>query len=113
MVLAAMLMVALIALAGLAVDVGHAYLVKRQLQAGVDAAALSAAQDIPDAAAVTAAAYAYGPSVGAKNATTTVDKATTQVELKCIRSAPGCSTKRAGSFNAVRVSVQVACRVPG
>ena len=39
LVLAAVSMVMLLAVTGFALDIGHAYLVQRQLQAGVDAAA--------------------------------------------------------------------------
>jgi Flp pilus assembly protein TadG len=102
-----MLMVVLVAFAGFAVDVGHAYLVQRQLQAGVDAAALSAAQEIPNASAVTTTANAYGPSAGALNEPVTVKNAQTTVELRCITSAPGCSS-RFGTFNAVKVSASSA-----
>jgi Flp pilus assembly protein TadG len=107
LVLMALLMVILVGFTAFAVDVGHAYLVQRQLQAGVDAAALAAAQEIPDAAAVIAAGSAYGPSTGARNATTTVDGAVTSIQTKCLTSAPGCSS-RFGSFNAVQVTATAA-----
>ena len=50
LVLATIMMVVLIAIAGFAIDVGHAYLVQRQLQAATDAAALAGALDLPDSA---------------------------------------------------------------
>ena len=54
-------MVVLIGVVGFAVDVGHAYLVQRQLQSGVDAGALAGAQELPDVTLATNAARQYGP----------------------------------------------------
>ena len=48
LVFAIIAMVVLIGLTGFALDVGHAYLVQRQLQASTDAAALAGALDLPD-----------------------------------------------------------------
>jgi Flp pilus assembly protein TadG len=101
-VLAAIVMVVMIGMVGFAVDVGHAYLVQRQLQAGVDAAALAGAQELPDSAAVTAAANAYSPSPTQKNALTQNDNAATTVTLKCVTTAPGCSSAF-NTHNAVQV----------
>ncbi len=102
LVLAAVSMVMLLAVAGFALDIGHAYLVQRQLQAGVDAAALAGAQHLPVAAEVVPVAHDYGPSSGEKNATTTVTSATTTVTMRCVQSAPGCQ-QASGNYNAVRV----------
>ena len=41
-------MVMLLVMVALVVDIGKAYLVQRQLQAGVDAAALAGAQHLPE-----------------------------------------------------------------
>jgi Flp pilus assembly protein TadG len=103
LVITAVAMLILIASVGLVVDVGHALLVRRQLQAGVDAAALAAAQELPIAANVQTVAAAYGPTPGSKNSVGTVDNATTNVTLRCIKSAPGCSN-RYGTVNALTVS---------
>ena len=62
---------------GLVVDVGHAMLVQRQLQAGVDAAALAGVQHLPDAPMAETVAVQYSASPGAKNAVNTVDNAAT------------------------------------
>lgn len=97
------IMVVLIAMAGFALDVGKAYLVQRQLQAGVDAAALAAAQELPDAADVTLTANEYGPDSGRKNALTANDTSITSVTLRCVKSAPGCSSQL-NTYNAVSVS---------
>ena len=47
LVMTAIAMTLMIIMVGLVVDVGHAMLVQRQLQAGVDAAALAGAQHLP------------------------------------------------------------------
>ena len=94
-------MVVLIGMVGFAVDVGHAYLVQRQLQSGVDAAALAGAQELPDPTLVTSVAQQYGPS--SKNPPTSIDNSNTTVEMKCVKSAPGCSSTF-NTYNAVKVS---------
>jgi Flp pilus assembly protein TadG len=94
-------MVVLVGMVGFAVDVGHAYLVQRQLQSGVDAAALAGAQELPDQAAVTNAATQYGPD--SKNPPTANDNSSTTVEMRCVKSAPGCSATF-NTFNAVKVT---------
>jgi Flp pilus assembly protein TadG len=94
-------MVVLLAMVGFAVDAGHAYLVQRQLQSGVDAAALAGAQELPDATLATSVARQYGPN--AKNPATAVDNATTTVAMKCVKSAPGCSSQFS-TYNAVQVT---------
>ena len=101
-VFALIAMVVLIAMVGFAVDVGHAYLVQRQLQAGVDAAALAGAQHLPDVGPTTQVAMNYGPTPGKKNGVTSVDNAATTVTMKCLANVPGCSS-RFGTYNAVNV----------
>jgi hypothetical protein len=95
----------LLVVVGLVVDVGHAMLVQRQLQAGVDAAALAGAQHLPDQAATTAAAHQYSPTPGKKNSVNTVDNAVTTVEVKCIPNVPGCN-RRDGGVNGLVVHAQ-------
>ena len=95
-------MVVLIAMVGFAVDVGHAYLVQRQLQSGVDAAALAGAQELPDPTLVTTVAMNYGPN-STKNPPTAIDNAVTNVEMKCVTTAPGCSSSF-NTYNAVKVT---------
>ncbi len=63
-------MVVLLGMAGMAVDVGHAYLCQRELQASCDAAALAGAAVIPtstSASAVYAVANSYSSTPGNKN----------------------------------------------
>ena len=95
-------MVVLIGLVGFAVDVGHAYLVQRQLQSGVDAAALAGAQELPDPNAVITTATNYSASPADKNALTANSNATTNVTVRCLAGVPGCSSTF-GTYNAVRV----------
>lgn len=104
LVMTVILLVVLLAFAGFAIDVGHAYLVQRQLQSGVDAAALAGAQDLPSAtAAIDTAQRLYGPTPGAsRNGVTTVDNATTIATVKCVRTV-GCSSRR-GRQNALAVT---------
>ena len=101
LVFALVCMVVLIAMVGFAVDVGHAYLVQRQLQSGVDAAALAGAQELPDPVLVTNVATLYGPS--SKNPPTAINNSNTTVEMKCVKAAPGCSSTF-NTYNAVKVS---------
>ncbi|MEP7223857.1 MAG: TadE/TadG family type IV pilus assembly protein [Actinomycetota bacterium] len=105
LVITALAMTLLITMVGLVVDVGHAMLVQRQLQAGVDAAALAGAQHLPVSSEVIQVANEYSPTPGSKNAVNTVNNAVTTVSLRCVKSAPGCST-RFGTVNALTVSAQ-------
>lgn len=59
MVIAALVMTALMGMAALAIDLANARQERRQSQASSDAAALAAAQDLPDTARVVATAKAY------------------------------------------------------
>ena len=83
------LMGIMIVLVALVVDIGHTRLVQRQLQAGVDAAALAAAQELPDETVAVATANEYSPTPGKKNAVNTVGNATTTAIARCITVDPG------------------------
>ena len=87
---------------GLVVDVGHAMLVQRQLQAGVDAAALAGAQHLPDAPAAESVAVQYSASPGSKNSVNTVDNAATIAKAACLQGVPGCN-RRDGGVNGIVV----------
>jgi Flp pilus assembly protein TadG len=102
LVLAALGMVMMLVMVALVVDIGKAYLVQRQLQAGVDAAALAGAQYLPDPTDATQAANDYGPSAGAKNAVDVGSDVTTTVTMRCVTSAPGCSSSL-NAYNALNV----------
>ena len=103
LLLTAVLLTMFLVVAALVVDVGHAMLVQRQLQAGVDAAALAAVQELPNVPKTTLVAHQYSPTPTKKNAVNTVGNAVTTVEVKCISGIPGC-TRRDGGVNGVVVS---------
>jgi Flp pilus assembly protein TadG len=84
----------LIVCVGLVVDVGHAMLVQRQLQASVDAAALAGVQHLPDKAQAGGRGE-YSATPGSKNAVNTVDNATTTAEAKCLAGVPGATAATA------------------
>ena len=100
--LAALAMAMMLVAVALVVDIGKAYLVQRQLQAGVDAAALAGAQHLPDPTEATTVAQDYGPSTGEKNEVVLGGSVTTAVTMRCVTSAPGCN-QSLGNYNAVRV----------
>jgi Putative Tad-like Flp pilus-assembly len=100
--LAALAMAAMLVMVAFVVDIGKAYLVQRQLQAGVDAAALAGAQHLPDPTDATSVAQDYGPSTGEKNEVKLGSGVTTTVTMRCVKSAPGCNPTL-GNYNAVKV----------
>jgi Flp pilus assembly protein TadG len=87
-VLLACTLVVLCGAAALVIDVGRAYVVKRHLQASVDAAALAGAQSLPDPTAAAAAARSYSGSPGMKNDEASLPGVTTSVTTKCIGTKP-------------------------
>jgi hypothetical protein len=101
-ILTALAMVMLLVMVALVVDIGKAYLVQRQLQASVDAAALAGAQHLPDPTEATQVAEDYGPKSGSPNAITTGTNVSTTVTMRCVQSAPGCSPTM-NSYNALNV----------
>ena len=88
-------------------------MVQRQLQTATDAAALAAAQDLPDGDTATVTAQDYSGTPGAKNEISGVPVTTADVTLKClsVQSAGiACSTGTGcpdPGCNAVRVTQQV------
>ena len=103
LVLTGVALVLMLCSVGLVVDVGHAMLVQRQLQAGVDAAALAGVQHLPDKTMAETVAYQYSPTPGSKNAVNTVDNAVTTATASCLAGVPGCS-RRDGGVNGITVS---------
>jgi len=97
LVIVVLFLVVLLGFAALVLDVGHAYLAQRRLQASADAAALAGADGLPTVAAATALANQYG--AGGSNVPRNVDNVQMTVTTSCIASAPGCSP-----VNAVSVS---------
>ncbi len=98
-------MVLLLVCVGMVVDVGHAMLVQRQLQAGVDAAALAGVQHLPDAVAAESVAVQYSATPGSKNAVNTVNNAVTTAKASCLAGVPGCN-RRDGGVNGIVVQSQ-------
>jgi len=102
LIIVAMSLVMLLVMVAFVVDIGKAYFVQRELQAAVDAAALAGAQHLPDPTEATQVANEYSASPGMKNIVSTGDVASTTVTMRCVKSAPGCSTAF-NSYNALNV----------
>jgi len=106
---AALLMVALIGVSGLVVDVGHAYVIRGQLQNSANAAALAAAGYVYDSDSgsvnTTTQADQYSASTGDKNAYTGLNSVATTVTTKCLNMLmpKGQSCVSGSAANAVRV----------
>jgi Putative Flp pilus-assembly TadE/G-like/von Willebrand factor type A domain len=92
-VIAVFFMIVLLGFCALTLDIGHAYLIKRRLQAATDAAALAGAQALPDVTQASALASAYGPT----GANVPGDGRAVQMAFstKCLASVPGCSPANA------------------
>lgn len=99
-----------LALGGFAVDVGHAYISKRQLQASTDAAALAAAYAMTGTNAtvssVQAVAQSYGSGSGQSNANTNFSNVSMATTLQCLTTVSNwgilCTASSTGD-NAVQV----------
>ncbi len=103
LVFAVVVMAVLIAMAGFALDVGHAYLVQRQLQSATDAAALAGALDLPVSSQAIQTAKSYGPEPGSRNAPAANDNATIEVETKCVTAIVTGCTPSNGQVNSISV----------
>jgi hypothetical protein len=64
LVLVALMFPLMLAFAAIVIDVGHAYQVRRHLQASADAAALAGAQELPNVSNAEAVANAYDATAG-------------------------------------------------
>jgi Flp pilus assembly protein TadG len=71
----------LVAFAAFVLDVGHAFQLRRHLQVAADAAALAAAQELPNTSSATAVANDYSASAGGRNVNTNLPDVTTDVEF--------------------------------
>jgi hypothetical protein len=85
-VLLAVLAIGLVAIASFVVDYGRVQNAQKELQAAADAAALAAAQDLPDGGTAGATAYQYSASPGASKGNTRPDlpSVTFTSETKCL-----------------------------
>jgi von Willebrand factor type A domain/Putative Flp pilus-assembly TadE/G-like len=95
LVIVVVFLIVLLGISALVLDVGHAYLAQRRLQASVDAAALAGADGLPTVAGATALANSYG--AGGSNAPEGLDDVQMSVSTSCIASAPGCAPANAVS----------------
>lgn len=87
LVLMVLCLVVLLGMAGLVVDIGRSYVAQRQLQQAVDAAALAAAQDLPDTANTNTTITSYSALAGNKNAHSLMMNASAPtVTYKCLTS---------------------------
>jgi Flp pilus assembly protein TadG len=93
LVIVVLFLIVMLGFAALVLDVGHAYLAQRRLQASVDAAALAGADGLPTVAAATALADTYG--AGGNNSPLKVDNVQMTVSTKCLATAPGCAPANA------------------
>jgi hypothetical protein len=81
LVMFALFLPVLIAFAAFVLDVGHAFQVRRHLQASADAAALAAAQELPNLALAEAVANDYSASAGGRNERPNLPNVTTEVSF--------------------------------
>ena len=86
----ALAMVALIAFAGLVIDIGRVWVAQKQLQGAVDSAALVAGQDLPNSSTAFTQAVNYSGLSGDNNALTgyQVSAASPNVTFECLSHAP-------------------------
>ena len=105
-----LLTVLFLGMAGLTIDLGHAYVCYRELQASTDAAALAGAQELSASTAtstsVTAAVNAYSSKSGAANANPNLPNPTVATTLLCLTTLTNegilCSSSPTGN-NALKV----------
>jgi Flp pilus assembly protein TadG len=69
----------LILFAAFVLDVGHAFQLRRHLQSAADAAALAAAQELPNTSTATSVANDYSASAGGRNENSNLPSVTTEV----------------------------------
>lgn len=104
-------MTALLATAGLSIDVGRAYATRNQLQSSANMAALVGAESLLNAtqSTVTSKAGAYGSSPGSKNVYSNLGTVTTVVTPSCLSTLKtlGLSCFGSASSNAVKVTQTV------
>src|SRR5688572_3777688 len=81
--LLALVLLVMLGAAAIVVDLGRAYVVQRSLQSSTDAAALAAAQELPNPDDAIATAEAYGGEAGAKNEHAQFPPVTTTATTEC------------------------------
>jgi len=111
-------MLAFIGIAGITVDLGHAYVARQQLQVSTDVAALAGASAMPNTTTATALVTAYSAEPGQKSATPNLTNVAITPTFQCLTTLTsnlgvGCEAATgspSGNYNAVKV-LQTA-RVP-
>jgi Putative Flp pilus-assembly TadE/G-like/von Willebrand factor type A domain len=88
LVLCVVVLTVLLGCAAVTIDLGHAYFVKRSLQASADASALAGAQELPSGFSAALKAREYSSSDGNKNERDNIPGVETTVEVKCVPVAP-------------------------
>lgn len=98
-------LVVVLGIAALVLDIGHAYVVKRQLQASADAAALAAAGALPSVSSASSVALTYGASGKNPVASTTQTSSgwCLTTVATCYGSSPGTQVGVGGQANGVVV----------
>jgi hypothetical protein len=109
--LAAIGMLAFVGVAGLSIDVGHAYYARQQLQESTNAAALAGATILPDTDAAAANAIAYSALTGQQNASPNLLNASIASSFACVTKVTSlgipCVTSTgstSGSYNTIIVT---------
>jgi Putative Flp pilus-assembly TadE/G-like/von Willebrand factor type A domain len=93
LIIVVLFLTVLLGFCAVCLDVGHAYLAQRRLQSSADAAALAAAQELPDISSARSFAATYGS--GGSNKPAGVDDVQMTVTTRCIASIPGCAPANA------------------
>jgi Flp pilus assembly protein TadG len=111
-VLLAVSMLAFIGIAGITIDLGHAYIARQQLQVSTEVAALAGASALPDTTAATTQVTAYSAQTGQKSATPNLTNVAITPTFQCLTTLTanmglGCETSTgtpSGNYNAVSVT---------
>jgi hypothetical protein len=88
----------LLLFAAFVLDVGHAFQLRRHLQSAADAAALAAAQELPNMTTATAVANDYSASAGGRNENSNLPPVTTEVTFPAPAGAKVRVTESAQSY---------------
>jgi Flp pilus assembly protein TadG len=110
-VMLAVSMLAFIGIAGISIDLGHAYVARQQLQISTDAAALAGAAALPNTTTATSQVTAYSAETGQKSATPNLTNVAITPTFQCLTTLTsniglGCETATgtpSGNYNAVMV----------
>jgi len=110
-VMLAVSMIAFIGIAGITIDLGHAYVARQQLQTSTDVAALAGASALPNTTTATTQVTAYSAQTGRLSATPNLTNVTVTPTFQCLGTLTsnmglGCEAATgspSGNYNAVKV----------